>query len=227
MDANYLHLRTLAAQLRAQLGSRVQAGTDLSVLDVGCGLRPYEPIFRPFFREYVGVDTDANSGADVVCPAEALPFPDERFDCLLCTQVLQYLPDPAAAVAEAWRVLKPGGLAFVSTHGVSNYHREPPDYWRWTQQGLERQIRAEGPWLSVDVYPNGGTASAIAYLIARQAEVLAERAHLRGPLRIGVFALNVAAWRADRAYFRRYGHRPPDLAVSYLAVARRSLAHKK
>src|SRR5919108_4230868 len=59
------------------------------LLDVGCGVKPYLPIFEAGAREYVGVDVD-NEAADLAGPAEPLPVPDARFDLVLCTQVLDH-----------------------------------------------------------------------------------------------------------------------------------------
>jgi SAM-dependent methyltransferase len=44
----------------------------------------------------------------------ALPFPDGRFDVVVCIEVIRYLDDPARALAEMHRVLAPGGLAFIT-----------------------------------------------------------------------------------------------------------------
>jgi SAM-dependent methyltransferase len=44
----------------------------------------------------------------------ALPFPEDRFDLVVCVEVIRYLADPAPALAEIHRVLAPGGLAFVT-----------------------------------------------------------------------------------------------------------------
>ena len=49
--------------------------------------------------------------------AEALPFPDRSFGAALLVRVLAHLPDPARAVAEAWRVLRPGGELVLATQG--------------------------------------------------------------------------------------------------------------
>ncbi|HEU5159401.1 MAG TPA: ester cyclase [Streptosporangiaceae bacterium] len=48
--------------------------------------------------------------------AEALPFPDERFDTVVCTYGLCTIPDDAAAVREAKRVLRPGGRLVLAEH---------------------------------------------------------------------------------------------------------------
>jgi SAM-dependent methyltransferase len=219
--ANYLHRRALATQIRAAVRG-LPAGQ--RVVDVGCGDRPYEPILRPIAAEYVGVDATAGPAVDVVANADALPFDDERFDLLLCSQVLEHVEDPAACVAEAWRVTAAGGTVLLSTHGVVNYHPNPEDYWRWTHAGLAYLFARNGAWQRVDVIPNGGTATAIAYLAGRQLEVLAERAHALAALRPAIFGLNVAAWRMDRAYRRAFPDRPPDLSPNFLVVARRAAA---
>jgi len=51
--------------------------------------------------------------------AEALPFEDRSFDCVVCTFTLCSVHDPAAALAEARRVLKPGGRFLYCEHGLA------------------------------------------------------------------------------------------------------------
>lgn len=52
----------------------------------------------------------------VQAPAESLPFPDSSFDCVTCTMVLCTVPEPADALAEVARVLKPGGKFLFLEH---------------------------------------------------------------------------------------------------------------
>jgi ubiquinone/menaquinone biosynthesis C-methylase UbiE len=52
--------------------------------------------------------------------AEALDFPDARFDAVLCALGLMYVPDPRRALAEMRRVLRPGGRAVVAVWGARN-----------------------------------------------------------------------------------------------------------
>jgi ubiquinone/menaquinone biosynthesis C-methylase UbiE len=53
----------------------------------------------------------------VVAPAAALPFPSATFDAVTSLEALEFLPSPAAALAECVRVLRPGGRLLV-THRV-------------------------------------------------------------------------------------------------------------
>jgi len=53
-----------------------------------------------------------------------LPFGAEEFEGILCSSVLEYLPDPAACLAEFFRVLKPGGLLLVSVPNASSVVRQ-------------------------------------------------------------------------------------------------------
>src|SRR5215469_15406357 len=52
----------------------------------------------------------------VVGDAQALPFPDQRFDTVVCTISLCSIPDERQAIAEAWRVLRPGGRFVALEH---------------------------------------------------------------------------------------------------------------
>jgi SAM-dependent methyltransferase len=55
--------------------------------------------------------------------AQALPFADDSFDVVVANHMLYHVPEPAQAVAELARVLRPGGVALTATNGVG-HHRE-------------------------------------------------------------------------------------------------------
>jgi SAM-dependent methyltransferase len=78
-------------------------------------------------------------GEIVEAQAQSLPFPDDSFDTAVFTLVLCTIPDPAAALAEAARVLKPGGIVLFLEHVRS----PSPRLARW-------QDRFEGPWRFVN-----------------------------------------------------------------------------
>src|SRR5262245_61209323 len=84
------------------------------LLDVGCGLRPYEKTFFAAATEYVGADIPSErTRPDVECSALSLPFEENAFDTVTSTEVLEHVPDPLRAMREMRRVLKPGGYLIL------------------------------------------------------------------------------------------------------------------
>ena len=178
-SATYAVRAPLADWLRAEASRAAQDFGRFRLLDVGCGAKPYEPLFAPFAGEYVGVDV-GNPGAQLEGAVESLPVEDGSFQVVLCTQVLEHAADPARAVAEMSRATAPGGRVLASTHGVQAYHPNPDDFWRWTHAGLQRLFEQNGEWRSVTVKPGSGTASCVAMVLAVYGDLL-----LRKRLRLG------------------------------------------
>lgn len=104
------------------------------ILDVGCGIGTYVRALRRYSSDVYGVDVDpaklrraGQPGWCVVAPAEKLPYADASFDVVLLHEVIEHVDDDRGAVAEAVRVLRPGGSAVIfapnrlypfETHGV-------------------------------------------------------------------------------------------------------------
>jgi len=114
-----------------------------TVLDVGCGKKPYEIIFRSQVLQYIGLDQlneypDAFEGADIFGDTNALPFRAGVFDTVICTQVLSHIEQPHQAFGEFKRVLKHGGVLLVTA--AKSWERRTglpiPDYFRFTDEGL-------------------------------------------------------------------------------------------
>ncbi|MDP9262452.1 MAG: class I SAM-dependent methyltransferase [Actinomycetota bacterium] len=170
----------------------------LRVLDAGCGDRPYEQLFKGA-SEIVGFDVPGNPYADLHGTIDAIPVEDASFDVVLCLQVLEHVPDPAAAVQELRRVVKPGGRVLLSTHGVYPFHPNPDDFWRWTHYGLTHLFRTNAEWASVTVRPGAGTAATVAMLVAHTIDLLFKRAGVRVLGVPFVALLNAGGEALDRA----------------------------
>lgn len=140
----HCHLVVLLRKLEQIISSAELAGGE-RLLDFGCGNKPYKTLFNRRFSDYVGADLAGNEHAEVTIRADGtLPSLSGSFDCVLSSQVLEHVSDPELYLCEAFRVLRPGGSLVLSTHGIWAYHPDPADYWRWTIDGLQRQIRLAG-----------------------------------------------------------------------------------
>ena len=134
-------LREMRAELLADASGRtleVGAGTGLNLdhwPNAVTELVLTEP-FGPMADQLRAKVAASGREAEVVeAPGEALPFPDDSFDTVALTLVLCTVPDPAAALREIARVLKPGGRFLFLEH----VRAEEPGLARW-------QDRLHGPW---------------------------------------------------------------------------------
>lgn len=115
---------------------KIPAGS--KILDAGAG----ECQFKKFcshlqyvsqdFAQYtgegeVGLQTGSwdTTRLDIVSDITAIPVPDASFDAVMCTEVLEHVPDPVAALRELNRVLKPGGHLLITAPFTSLTHFAP------------------------------------------------------------------------------------------------------
>ncbi len=191
------------------------------LLDVGCGQKPYQPLFAPYATSYIGVDPVENPEAEVQGFVEALPIEDASSEVAICIQVFEHCDDPAKAVAELARVTTPGGRVLVSTHGVMAYHPSPADYWRWTHAGLEKLFRDNADWASVRVTPASGTTACLGMIASLYLSLATRRAHIGAVSRPLIAGINTVAEAIDgrSAKLREAG--PGTLSANFHVVAER------
>jgi len=122
--------------------------------------------------EVVAGNPKATIVADLSRPND---LASERFDCIICTQVLQMIFDVRAAVAQLHRLLRPQGVLLVTGAGISKVGRhlgiDPwGEYWHFTAQSM-RFLLAEAfarDELAVAAYGNVRAATAFLYGVAAQ-----------------------------------------------------------
>jgi SAM-dependent methyltransferase len=129
------------------------------VLDAGAGEGRYREYFEG--HRYTGVDLAVGdskwnySNLDAVADLNTLPFPAATFDAAVNIVTLEHLRDPALALNEIARVLKPGGALLLVAPLEWEEHQEPHDFFRYTKFGLQLLLERAG-FGSLELSPAGG-----------------------------------------------------------------------
>ncbi|MGV3528460.1 MAG: class I SAM-dependent methyltransferase [Flavisolibacter sp.] len=120
-----------------------------SLLDFGCGSKPYHSLFENV-SEYIGVDFESeghdhrNEQIDVFYDGKTIPFPDNHFDSIFSSEVLEHIFNPGEILPELNRVLKNSGKILITCPFVWNEHEVPVDFARYTQFALKDMLEKNG-----------------------------------------------------------------------------------
>lgn len=118
----FLDILTTRYKVRPVRKLLEEGGAKRSLLDVGCGSGFMLSQLESSFGKTVGIDLAKESiefgrqftnAALMVGDAEAMPFGEGEFDCIVSTDAFEHIPDDKKAIAEVHRVLKKGGVAVL------------------------------------------------------------------------------------------------------------------
>jgi SAM-dependent methyltransferase len=185
------------------------------LLDVGCGRKPYARLLS--CREHIGVDVESSphprAEMDRIYDGQKLPFANDDFDSILCTEVVEHARDPKQLFHEMARVLKPGGHALITVPMLFHHHEEPYDFQRLTRYGMENLAREAGLHV-VWIKPRGGVyASFLGTLYTAVGQTLSRRPFIDLVLWIlWPFALALLK-------FERWRNRPVVLSLGWQMLA--------
>ena len=106
-------------------------------------------------------------------------IPSNTFDCIICTQTLQFIYDVRAAIRTPYRILKPGGVLLATFPGISQISRYDMDrwgdYWRFTTLSAKRLFEEVFPPENVESRAYGNVLIAIAFLHGLAVEELRQK----------------------------------------------------
>lgn len=112
----------------ARMAQTVPSGSD--VLDAGAGTGLYSHLFAHCNYKTQDFCQDPSTQGkyikmDYVCDITDIPVSDESFDVIICTEVLEHVPEPIKAVQEFARILRPGGQLFITAPLGCGLHQVP------------------------------------------------------------------------------------------------------
>jgi len=204
------HPQWLVARARRGARDQIAAHAVDFVIDIGCGNRQ-PPENLPHCRRYLALDYPPTVALGytgvphVFGDAQCLPFSSNVADTVLLLDVLEHIPDPERALAEAVRVLRAGGTLVIQVPFLYPLHDAPHDYSRWTIHGLRAlmirnhlRIRVEGSHGS-DIE----TATALTVIAVTKSAIVLTETHPAALLLMPLWAvliplINITGWLFDK-----------------------------
>lgn len=152
------------------------------VLDIGGKKENKRGRFQPP-KENVSswkyVNIDESTKPDCLCSAENIPIIDSSIDVFLMCEVLEHLEKPEIVLAEAYRLLRPGGHGILTIPFLYPVHGDPFDFQRWTDIKLKLVLEQKG-FEIMAVSPMGGTVAVVMDLIQIRCNELYSKRRLVG-----------------------------------------------
>ena len=207
-------VRGLEQVTRAAIGRHATGAT----IDVGCGSMPYRRDLEAAASSYAALDIEPRAtGLDYQCSVtDMTPVADAAFDTALCSEVLEHVAEPDAAVAELSRILTDDGRLIVTVPFLARLHEEPHDFQRFTEHGL-RRLLTDGGFDVVEIERTGSLGSFLGHQVSTATVGPSLHIPVLGRL---VWALNAAFVVAPaRLVDRLLGPLGRKLPLGYVAVA--------
>lgn len=107
---------------------------DKLIINLGSGIKKIND-------RVVNIDFYPFPNVDIVSDISRLPFEDNSVDAIINEAVLEHDKNPQALVREMYRILKQGGLIYITVPFVASFHSSPNDYYRWSKQGLRELLK--------------------------------------------------------------------------------------
>lgn len=161
INSNYLIRRPLCINIK-----KFSLQLNGNLLDFGCGTKPYKSFFKNV-NNYTGVDykiegrEEQQKEVDVFYDGKRIPFENDTFDSVLCTEVLEHVFNIEEVLSELHRVLKNNGKAIITTPFIWEEHEMPYDFARYTTPALIHLYNKNG-FEILDHVKTGSAPSVIA-----------------------------------------------------------------
>jgi ubiquinone/menaquinone biosynthesis C-methylase UbiE len=153
-----------------------------NVLDVGSGSAPYRDLFSHCiykthdFAQLNDVQLRGYKGynkIDYVSDICSIPVPSQSFDYVLCTEVIEHVPEPISALKEISRIIKPGGVLFLTAPLGSGLHQEPYHFYGGYTPYFYNKVLTDCGFSKVEITSNMGFYSLFSQELIRLVRRLA------------------------------------------------------
>lgn len=135
------------------------------VLDVGAGTGPYREFFSHCeykTQDFLQLAQDKllkgneYTAIDYVCDVTNIPVENESFDYIICTEVIEHLPEPISALKEISRICMKGGKILITAPLGSHLHQQPYHFYGGYTPYFYNKFLTEFNFQDITIHQNGG-----------------------------------------------------------------------
>lgn len=172
------------------------------ILDIGCGGQPFRKYCQHLnYKSHDFAQLDAKTQIiggkygelDYISDICAIPEKDSTFDAILCTEVLEHVPEPIKAIKEMSRLLKPGGRLILTVPLAAFIHQAPYHFYGgYTPYWFEKFLKESG-FSNWEIEPNGGFFRYFGQECQRVTRILFRDRPFTSPLRWFLLPLEVCS----------------------------------
>ena len=145
------------------------------------------------------------SRIDIVSDILDIPEPDGSFDAVLCTEVLEHLPDPVRALDEMARLLRPGGMFIITAPFWSLTHFAPYHYATGFNRYFYELHLGRLGFDIIDMIPNGNFFECMGQELRRIPDMAQRFAGGEKPTPLEIYALQIVLAMVERMSARDAG----------------------
>ncbi len=198
-----------------------------NMIDVGCGSKPYQPIFEPYINTYFGIDYPPtamtnygeNTKADLFVDCTDTKLEANSYDTILSTQVIEHIYDTKKYITECYRILRKGGIGIFTIPFLWQCHAEPFDYYRFTKYAIEKQFR-DHAFEILELRPLEGAYAAIAQTKITSLYLMPTRSMLIKLLQKILLLMYIPILNYFALHFDKYLYND-KLCLTYLLIAKK------
>jgi len=187
------------------------------LLDIGCGSKPYQSLFAKKVKEYSGVDKHSRM-ADIRENFFNAHIPSHSFDTVLCTQVIEHVPDPNLLLKKIHTIVNKDGILILTAPLVAALHEEPHDYYRFTKYALKNLFEENG-FTIITLKEEGDWITSNITMIAFHLEGTCNRYLLRYPKKIVIASLMLLGTLLS--HLPKHITKPVKYPMNYLVIAKK------
>jgi SAM-dependent methyltransferase len=176
------------------------------LLDLGCGYVPLFDIYKPYIVDNICIDWENSLHKNPYLDYEfnlndPIPIESNKFDTILCTDVLEHIFNPVLLMSEITRLLKPKGKLILTIPFFYWLHEEPNDFFRYTKHSLENYCEMNRLNV-ISLEPYGGAWEIVMDIISKNIAKhrILSKIHLKlcKLLLKGILGKNIASYRSQK-----------------------------